>query len=108
MGQEENGATENHNVMNDGRADKERMEPREETQEIREPKPAAKVRPRVLLLLLVTQFVFLWWTADSEIARSVYLIPYALIIPAMLFLLIARLLERRLPFERHELLLVYI
>src|SRR5579883_2311534 len=83
-------------------------EPTEPTPEGGRSARRMRVRPRVLLLILVTQTIFLWWTADSEIARSVYLVPYTLIIPAMLYLLISRLLQRWLPFERRELLLVYI
>lgn len=89
--------------MENRRAD---MKP--EPTEVRKPTSEAQVRPRVLVLIFLTQLILLWWTADSEIARGIYLVPYALILPAMLYLLIARLLHRLLPFERHELLLVYI
>lgn len=68
----------------------------------------AGVRPRVVALLLVTQFLLVTWIADSEIARSVYLICYSLMMPTVLYLLLARVLARWLPFERRELMLVYI
>lgn len=66
------------------------------------------MRPRVLLLIVLSQLVLLWWTADSEIARSVYFVPYALMIPTTLYLMVTRLLQRWLPFTRQELLLGYI
>jgi uncharacterized protein DUF6785/uncharacterized protein DUF6784 len=66
------------------------------------------VRPRVAGLILATQAVLIWWVADSEIARSVYLICYSLMMPTVLFLLLARLLRRWLALEREELLLGYI
>src|SRR5436309_868179 len=74
----------------------------------RKPWRIAGVRPRVAGLILATQAVLLWWVADSEIARSVYLICYSLMMPTVLFLLFARLLHRWLALERHELLLGYI
>lgn len=73
-----------------------------------EPNPQVRVRPRVLLLIVLTQAILLWWTADSEIARSVYFVPYALMIPTVLYLLITRCLHRWLPYHRYELLLGYI
>jgi hypothetical protein len=39
----------------------------------------AGVRPRVAVLILAAQAVMVWWVADSEIARSVYLICYSLV-----------------------------
>jgi hypothetical protein len=66
------------------------------------------VRPRVIVLLFVTQFLLITWIADSEIARNVYLIGYALMMPTVLYLLLVRLLSRWLPFDRKELMLVYI
>ncbi len=68
----------------------------------------AGVRPRVLGLILAMQALLIGWVADSEIARSVYLICYSLMIPAVLYLLLLRLLGRWLPFERQEIMLVYI
>lgn len=68
----------------------------------------AGVRLRVIGLLFGTQFLLVTWIADSEIARSVYLIGYALMMPTVLYLLVVRVLARWLPFERQELLLVYI
>lgn len=49
-----------------------------------------------------------WWVADSEIARSIYLICYSLMMPTALYLLFVRLLRRWLPFTREELLMGYI
>ncbi|MES2459156.1 MAG: DUF6785 family protein [Armatimonadota bacterium] len=66
------------------------------------------VRLRVLVLLFVTQFLLITWIADSEIARNVYLIGYALMMPTVLYLLFVRLFSRWLPFDRKELMLVYI
>jgi hypothetical protein len=66
------------------------------------------VRPRVAGLILVTQAVLIAWVGDSEIARSVYLICYSLMMPTVLFLLLARLLRRWLALKREELLLAYI
>jgi uncharacterized membrane protein YidH (DUF202 family) len=68
----------------------------------------ARIRPRVIVLILLMQMILLWWTADSEIARSVYFVPYGLMIPTTLYLLLIRLLRRWLPFDRRELLLGYI
>jgi hypothetical protein len=59
-------------------------------------------------LILTAQAVMVWWVADSEIARSVYLICYSLMMPTVLYLLLGRLLQRWLSLERHELLLGYI
>lgn len=66
------------------------------------------VRLRVIVLLFVTQFLLITWIADSEIARNVYLIGYALMMPTVLYLLFVRVFSRWLPFDRKELLLVYI
>jgi hypothetical protein len=79
-----------------------------ETPQAERAEQPARVRPRVLALIVVTQAVLLWWTADSEIARSVYFVPYTLMIPSTLYLLLARLLRRLLPFRSNELLLGYI
>lgn len=67
-----------------------------------------RVRPRVIVLIFATQVALLWWVADSEIARSIYLICYSLMMPTVLYLLFARILRRWLPFERQEILLGYI
>jgi hypothetical protein len=75
---------------------------------IRSRRRLAGVRPRVALLILLTQALLLAWVADSEIARSVYLICYSLMMPTVLYLLLARLLQRWLALEREELLLGYI
>ncbi|MGQ9736942.1 MAG: DUF6785 family protein [Armatimonadota bacterium] len=68
----------------------------------------AGIRPQLALLILLTQVVMVWWVADSEIARSIYLICYSLMMPTALYLLFARLLRRWLPFDRRELLMGYI
>lgn len=66
------------------------------------------IRLRLLALILVTQALMVWWTSDSEIARGIYLICYSLMMPTALYILLARLLRRWLPFEDRELLLGYI
>ena len=66
------------------------------------------MRPRVLALVLITQTVMIWWVADSEMARGIYLICYSLMMPTVLYLLLAHVLKRWLPFEEKELLLGYI
>jgi hypothetical protein len=66
------------------------------------------VRLRVWALILVCQAAMIYWTADSEIARGVYLICYSIMMPTALYLLLARVLRRWLPFRDHELILVYI
>jgi hypothetical protein len=68
----------------------------------------AGIRPRLALLIVLTQAVMVWWVADSEIARSIYLICYSLMMPTALYLLFVRLLRRWLPFRREELLMGYI
>lgn len=50
----------------------------------------------------------IWWVADSELARGIYLICYSLMMPTVLYLLLSRVLRRWLPFEDNELLLGYI
>lgn len=65
-------------------------------------------RLRVLLLTAVLQAAFLWWVADSEILRSVYLICYALMMPTALLLAFSGLLRRLLGLTRAELLFVYV
>ena len=68
----------------------------------------AGIRPQLAVLIVLTQAVMVWWVADSEIARSIYLICYSLMMPTALYLLLARLLRRWLPFDRRELLMGYI
>lgn len=68
----------------------------------------AGVRPRVLLLVLLTQTLMIWWVSNSEIAIGIYLICYSLMMPTVLYLLLVRLLRRWLPFEDRELLLGYV
>jgi len=65
-------------------------------------------RARVLVLILVTQALMVLWVTDSEMARGIYLICYSLMMPTVLYLLIARVLRRWLPFDDKELLLGYI
>ena len=66
------------------------------------------VRLRVLALILLCQAGMIYWVADSEMARGVYLICYSIMMPTALYLLFTRALRRWLPFEDHELILVYI
>ena len=66
------------------------------------------VRFRVLALILLCQAAMIYWVADSEMARNVYLICYSIMMPTALYLLVTRALRRWLPFEDHELVLVYI
>jgi hypothetical protein len=68
----------------------------------------AGVRPRLVGLILASQAVMIGWVADSEIARSVYLICYSLMMPTVLYLLLGRLIQRWLGLERHELVLGYV
>lgn len=79
-----------------------------DTSQGKSPRRIAGVRLRVLGLILFTQAVMLLWVADSEISRGVYLICYSLMIPTVLYLLLARLLRKWLPFEDKEILLGYI
>lgn len=72
------------------------------------PREPARIRPRVALLILLTQAILIWWTADSEITRGIYLICYTLMMPTVMYLLVARILRRWLPFNGSELLLGYI
>jgi len=66
------------------------------------------VRFRVLALILVCQAAMIYWIADSEMARGIYLICYSIMMPTALYLLFSRVLRRWLPFEEHELMLGYI
>jgi len=58
----------------------------------------------------------IYWTADSEIARGIYLICYSIMMPTALYLLFSRVIHSlcarafggRVPFEQHELMLGYI
>ncbi len=68
----------------------------------------AGVRPRLALFILLTQAVMIWWVADSEIARSIYLICYSLMMPTALYLLFVHMFRRWLPFDHRELLMGYI
>ena len=65
-------------------------------------------RFRLAGMILVVQTLMVWWIVDSEIARNIYLICYALMMPTTLYLLAARILQRHLPFSTQELLLGYI
>ena len=65
-------------------------------------------RARVLGLILVTQALIIWWVANSELGRGIYLICYSLMMPTVLYLLVVRVFRRWLPFEDNELLLGYI
>ena len=69
---------------------------------------AEPVRLRVIFLVLLAQFLLTGWAADSEIARGVYVLSYSLMMPTVLYLLIAGALSRWLGLKRHELLLGYI
>jgi len=66
------------------------------------------IRARVLLLIFIPQALMIWWVADSEISRGIYLICYSLMMPTVLYLLFARVLRRWLPFDDKELLIGYI
>lgn len=68
----------------------------------------AGIRLRVVLLILITQAIMVYWVADSEIVGGIYLICYSLMMPTVLYLLAARILRRWLPFEDRELLIGYI
>lgn len=66
------------------------------------------VRLRVLLLTLLVQAGFVWWIADSEIAQSVYLICYSLMMPTTLYLLCGGAIQRLFRLERREFLFSYV
>lgn len=66
------------------------------------------VRFRVFALILVCQAAMIYWVADSEMARGIYLICYSIMMPTALYLLFSRVLRRWLPFKDHELMLCYI
>ena len=66
------------------------------------------LRFRVLMLILGLQALMLWWIADSEIARGIYLVCYSIMMPTALYLLFARIFRRWLPFEDHELIITYV
>lgn len=66
------------------------------------------VRLRVAVLILVLQALLVWWVADSEIVRGIYLVGYTLMMPTALYLLLVRALRRWLPFEDNELLFTYV
>jgi len=61
-----------------------------------------------MLLILITQAVFIYWVADSEIVGGIYLICYSIMMPTAIYLLAARVLRRWLPFEDRELMVGYI
>ncbi len=67
-----------------------------------------RVRARLALLIVAAQALSIWWIADSEIARDVYLICYSLMMPTVLYLFLTRLARRWLPLTDRELLLGYI
>ena len=69
---------------------------------------AGAVRARLLALIIAMQVLMIWWVVDSEVARGIYLICYTLMMPTVLYLLMARVFRRWLPFEDHELLLGYV
>ncbi len=74
-----------------------------------QPKPSPsplRIRARAIAVTFAAQAVLIAWTADSEIARGIYLICYALMMPTVLYLLAARLLQGWL--ERHEVLFSYV
>jgi len=76
-----------------------------------DPHPSAESRPprfRTAVMILLVQAALIRWTTDSEIARDVYLICYALMMPTVLYLLAARVFRKWLPFDDRELLLGYI
>lgn len=66
------------------------------------------VRLRVLLLTFLVQAGFVWWVADSEIAQSVYLICYSLMMPTTLYLLCGGAIQRLFRLERREFLFSYV
>ena len=68
----------------------------------------AGIRLRLVLLILFTQAVMIYWIADSEIVGGIYLICYSIMMPTALYLLAARILRRWLPFTDRELLVGYI
>ncbi len=70
--------------------------------------PVAAIRPRVALLILITQALMIYWVADSEIISGIYLICYSVMMPTALYLLAARVFRRWLPFTDRELLMGYI
>ncbi len=76
--------------------------------ESRDPRESGRIRLRVLALTLAAQAALIAWVADSEIAQSVYLICYSLMMPTVVYLLIGRALMRRFRLARQELLFGYI
>lgn len=79
-----------------------------EQQNISVDKQFKGLRFRVLALIFVSQALMIWWIADSEMARGIYLICYSIMMPTALYLIFTRLLRKWLPFEDHELILSYI
>jgi len=68
----------------------------------------AGIRLRLILLILFTQAVIIYWVADSEIVGGIYLICYSIMMPTAIYLLAVRVLRRWLPFTDRELLVGYI
>lgn len=66
------------------------------------------MRARVLILTLALQAAFVWWVSDSEIAQSVYLICYSLMMPTTLYLLCGGAIQRLFRLDRREFLLSYV
>src|SRR5689334_18853933 len=69
---------------------------------------STRIRPRALVVTFAAQAVLIAWTADSEIARGIYLICYALMMPTVIYLLAARALQRWLRLDSREILFSYV
>ncbi len=65
------------------------------------------MRARVWAMILCVQAMLPWWTADSEIVRSVYLLCYSLMMPTVLYLLVGGALRRLLQLDTREWLFGY-
>jgi hypothetical protein len=72
------------------------------------PRLVLGIRFRLAVLILVMQVLLIWWVADSEIIRGVYLVCYTLMMPTVMYLLFVRAIRRWLPFRDNELLFCYI
>lgn len=83
------------------------MEPRPQAN-LESPKKHKGIRLRVLAAILILQAAMLYWAADSEIVRGVYLVCYSIMMPTAIYLLLARSLRKWLPFYDYELILIYI
>ena len=66
------------------------------------------VRARVIVLIVGLQALMLVWVADSELEIGVHLLCYSLMMPTVLYLVLARVCRRWLPFDQNELLLAYV